>query len=156
MQRVSQPDIVVSQPHAPRVSQPNLPRVSQPNLQRVSQPSIEPQVQRRQTRRAPYRTPVRLDFDTGSFDARSEDLSRGGMFALVVPSGRPPGVGARASVRFALPSTGEIVAVHGVVRWMKSREAGATAVGIEFTALDTRTREALDQFVEILGQDVEV
>jgi serine/threonine-protein kinase len=132
-----------------------LPRVSQPQVERNSQVQIEPVVQRRKTRRAPYRTPVRLEFDTGAVDARSEDLSRGGMFALVIPSGRPPGIGARASIRFALPSTGEIATVHGVVRWIKPRDNGATACGMEFTALEQRVKDALDQFVEILGQDVE-
>jgi serine/threonine-protein kinase len=110
---------------------------------------------RRRTRRAPYRTPVRLEFDTGSFDARSEDLSRDGMFVLVLGDARPPGIGARTSARFALPSTGEIVTVHGVVRWMKPREHGAVAVGFEFVAMETRVREAIEQFVEILGRDVE-
>ena len=168
--RASQPDLDRAPPSAPRVSQPSMPRVSQPSMPRVSQPSMprssRPEIeldpnanlgpQRRETRRAPYRTPVRIEFDVGAFDARSEDLSRGGMLAVVVPSGRPPGVGARARVRFALPSTGEMATLQAVVRWVKPRESGATAIGLEFSAVDPRVRESLDQFVEILGQDVTV
>jgi len=112
--------------------------------------------QRRRTRRAPYRTPVRLEYGEAPVDARSEDLSRGGMFALVIPHGPPPTVGTRAAMRFALPSTGEMTNVTGIVRWTKPRDNGSIAVGLEFINLDPRAQKAVDQFVEILGQDVDV
>jgi serine/threonine-protein kinase len=118
-------------------------------------PPSSPAVSRRKTRRAPYRAPVRLELDTGTLDARSEDLSAGGIFLLLAPDVPRPGVGARAAVRFALPSTGEVVQLHGVIRWVKPREGGATAVGVEFVSLPARVQQALEHFVKLLGQDFE-
>jgi serine/threonine-protein kinase len=110
---------------------------------------------RRKSKRAPYRSPVRLELDTGQIDAKSEDLSKDGIFVLV-PEGSPaPAIGARVGVRFASPTTGDMVTVNGVVRWLKAREHAGMAIGIEFSYLDTRIREALERFVEIVGREVE-
>ena len=75
----------------------------------------------------------------------------------MIPEGapRPSAIGARTGVRFASPTTGEMLTLQGVVRWMKAREHAGTAVGIEFSYIDPRVREALEQFVEILGREVD-
>ena len=154
--------------HSPRVTPQSLPaqRVSQTKitipreapieLRTSPVPPVSTPASRRKSKRAPYRTPVRLELDTGQIEAKSEDLSKDGIFVLI-PEGspRPSAIGARIGVRFASPTTGEMVTCNGVVRWMKVREHAGMAVGIEFSYLDSRIREALERFVEIVGREVE-
>jgi serine/threonine-protein kinase len=123
---------------------------------RHSGPAPTSPASRRKTKRAPYRTPVRLELDTGQIDAKSEDLSKQGI-CILIPEGapRPSAVGARAGVRFASPTTGEMLTLPGTVRWMKVREHAGTAIGVEFSYLDPRIREGLERFVDIVGRDVE-
>lgn len=110
---------------------------------------------RRRFVRAPYITPVRLDCAGKSFDGRTEDLSMGGVMVMlteVLPQG------ADVVVRFALPTTGEYVRAHATVRWCRKQEGRARtpcAVGLEFKELDARVKNAIDQFVRIVGQEVE-
>lgn len=109
-------------------------------------------VSRRRAMRAPYITPVRVEFAGGSHDGRTEDLSAGGALVML------PDVldnGTQVQVRFALPMTGELLKAAAVVRWSRRREVAARApcaVGLEFSGLDARSREAIATFVRIIGQ----
>jgi len=61
-------------------------------------------------------------------------------------------------VRFALPTTGEYVTSHAVVRWtrvQRGRARLACAVGLEFVGLDPRVRASIEKFVRIVGTEVE-
>ena len=110
---------------------------------------------RRRAVRAPYMTPVRIDFAGGSFDGRTEDLSEGGALVMLPDT---LANGTQVQVRFALPMTGELLKAGAVVRWSKRRDLATRApcaVGVEFTNLEPRVRLAIAQFVRIVGQEVE-
>jgi serine/threonine-protein kinase len=107
---------------------------------------------RRRAVRAPYLTPVRVDFAGGSFDGRTEDLCEGGALVML-PDVLPNGT--QVQVRFALPLTGELLKAHAIVRWSKRNDVASRApcaVGIEFSNLEPRARAAIAQFVGIVGQ----
>lgn len=112
-------------------------------------------VQRRRFMRAPYITPVRIEHADGALDGRTEDLSMGGVMVML-PDTMPNG--SEVTVRFALPTTGAYVRAHAIVRW--SRKQGQNtktpcAVGLEFKNIEPTVRDAIDQFVRIVGQEVE-
>lgn len=112
-------------------------------------------VSRRRAVRAPYITPVRVDFAGGSYDGRTEDLSEGGALVML-PEALPNGT--QIQIRFALPMTGTLLKATAVVRWSKRRQVVAfapCAIGVEFVDVDPEVREAIAQFVRIVGQDTE-
>jgi hypothetical protein len=130
--------------------------ITELSRKKVTAPSIAPNgVSRRRAMRAPYITPVRVDFAGGSHDGRTEDLSEGGamvMLSDVLPSGT------QVQVRFAMPMTGELLKAAAVVRWAKRRDVASRApcaVGLEFVGLEPGVRAAIAQFVHIIGQEVE-
>ncbi len=103
--------------------------------------------QRRRFRRAPYVTPVRVIRPTGQTeDGRSEDLSEGGLLVLLEsPSNREETV----RVRFALPTTGRIIEVPAIAKWVrKVRDHGA--VGLEFSELPESARNGIRQYVALM------
>ena len=110
---------------------------------------------RRRHVRAPYITPVRLEDGNQMIDGRTEDLSANGLMVLLAEMPRSD---TKVTVRFALPTTGEYVASQAVVRWtrvQRGRARLACAVGLEFVALDARARASIEQFVRIVGTEVE-
>lgn len=112
-------------------------------------------VSRRRAARAPYITPVRVEFAGGAQDGRTEDLSEGGALVMLADT---LASGTQVQVRFALPMTGELLRAAAVVRWAKRREGAARtpcAIGLEFSGIDVRTRDAIGQFVRIVGGDGE-
>jgi serine/threonine protein kinase len=88
---------------------------------------------RRKLPRAPYVTPVRIVMGDLTVDGRTEDISIGGMLVVchqVCPTDR------RATIRFALPVEGKVVAADVEVRWVRAARAndpeGPRALGVEF------------------------
>jgi serine/threonine-protein kinase len=116
-------------------------------LARRGHESSEPPSHRRQFVRAPYVTPVLAMSPTGSeIDARSEEISEEGM--LVVSSQSFP-LGAPLKLRFASPTTGEMMVVSASVRW--TREArGRTAMGLEFINAPPTLRGVVARYIATL------
>ncbi|NUP04837.1 MAG: protein kinase [Polyangiaceae bacterium] len=113
-----------------------------------------PVVSRRRHQRAPFITPVRLVRADGThIDARSEDISEGGLLLVVPRAGDAavPNEGASETVmvRFALPTTGRVVTASGVVRWIKGGRR--CALGIEFSELAQDIRESIATYVKHFG-----
>ena len=102
---------------------------------------------RRHFARAPYVTEVVVLSPTGSkIEARSEEISEEGML-VVSPRSFP--LGAPIKLRFAGPTTGEMVVVSGTVRWTREgRER--TALGIEFINAPTVLRGAVAKYIAAL------
>ena len=99
-------------------------------LEPTPKPEAPPGPQRRRFARAPFVTPVRMVLADGScIDGRSEDISEGGLLAIV-DRGCPDG--SMVQVRFALPSSGRIATVPAVTRWVREGR-GKHALGLEFT-----------------------
>jgi serine/threonine protein kinase len=110
--------------------------------------AVEPiAVHRRQHVRAPYVTPVVLRSMTGSeIQARSEEISEEGMLVLS-PIGFA--LGARVQVHFASPLTGEMVALHALVRWIREGR-GRSAMGLEFVEVPPAVRGNIGQYIGML------
>ncbi len=120
---------------------------------------------RRRYRRAPYVSPCRVVREDGSnIDARTEDISEGGILVVLpqgfgTPAPRPDLTAALAAqgalekvkIRFALPTTGNIATVAGVVRWLRDGR-GRVALGIEFEGLLDEARTAIAMYVKHLGE----
>ncbi len=88
---------------------------------------------RRKLVRAAYVTPVRIVLGDLTIDGRTEDISTGGLLVVchqVCPTDT------KATIRFALPIEGKVVAVDVQVRWVKAARAsdpeGPRALGVEF------------------------
>lgn len=110
---------------------------------------------RRRAARAAYITPVRVEFAGGAQDGRTEDLSEGGALVMLPESLED---GTQVQVRFALPMTGELLKAAALVRWSKRRDSAARmpcAIGLEFSGIDVRSRDAIAQFVRIVGGEDE-
>lgn len=113
--------------------------------ERPTPPAPRPETPRRFAR-VPFITPVRVRFDQGMLDGRSEDLSEGGLMVLL-PVPLPEG--SSVQLRFALPRTGEVVGCTAVVRWVRAREArAACAVGLELVDVAPRIRAAIAEYVQ--------
>jgi serine/threonine protein kinase len=88
--------------------------------------------ERRQRPRAPYVTPVLLlRPNAEAVEARSEEIGVEGMLVL---SPQSFSVGMTLDLRFAVPTTGEMVVVAGSIRWTREGR-GKAALGVEFGAL---------------------
>ncbi|MBN2194453.1 MAG: protein kinase [Polyangiaceae bacterium] len=102
---------------------------------------------RRRFARAPYVTPIRLVLPDGSVvDGRTEDISEGGLLALVprrCESELP------IQLRFALPMTGRIVTLNARSRWVRVARVGAAA-GLEFIDLPEDCRAAIRTYVSLM------
>jgi serine/threonine-protein kinase len=98
--------------------------------------------------RAPYVTPVRVIRPSGdSIDGRSEDVSIGGLLAVLTQSCAQ---GELVRVRFALPITGKIAEVEATTRWIRTAR-GKDAVGLEFRAVASDAREVIERYVTAMG-----
>jgi serine/threonine-protein kinase len=98
--------------------------------------------------RAPYVTPVRvLRPDGTSIDGRSEDVSGGGLLAVLTTS---VAANELVRVRFALPIVGKIAELEATTRWIRTAR-GKDAVGLEFRSITTEAKEAIDRYVSAMG-----
>ncbi len=125
---------------------------------------VDPQVAagttRRRHQRAPYIAPCRvLRADGTNIDGRSEDISEGGLLIVLPQSLRGQGAAqAREGVesirvRFALPTTGVIATVTGLVRWIKDGK-GRAALGIEFDGASPEVVASIATYVKLVGANV--
>lgn len=122
------------------------PTSCEPAVHRQAMQEVET---RRQQRRAPYVTPVRLVLTSGNADGRSEDISSGGM--LVTVRGDAD-VSPRVIVRFALPTTGRVVSIPATTRWTR-RQPGRTALGLSFDGIEPSAVEAIDAYVRYVSAE---
>ncbi len=113
-------------------------------------PPSKPTPHRRAAARAVYATPVRLIHGSESLDGRSEDVSEGGMLALV--HGRVER-GERVQVRFALPTSGDRITVPAEIRWCRDARGGMNAIGIAFQEPDTTMVEDIAMYVAFFGAE---
>jgi serine/threonine protein kinase len=104
----------------------------------------QPPPRRRQFMRAPYVTPVLVKPPAGGeIDARSEEISEEGML-VVAPLSLP--LGTQVKLRFASPTTGEMMAVVASVRWTREGR-GRTATGVEFVNAPPALRGAVARYI---------
>jgi eukaryotic-like serine/threonine-protein kinase len=102
---------------------------------------------RRQFVRAPYVTPVLIVSPAERpIDARSEEISEEGMLVVSPVSF---GLGASLQLRFACPTTGEMIAISGSVRWTREGR-GRTAMGLEFIDAPQALRGAVARYIATL------
>jgi serine/threonine-protein kinase len=132
-----------------RVAQPNAPRWTA-----LLEPPARPETatQRRGFQRAPYVTPVSILFPHGATDGRSEDVSEGGLLVLTRHECE---IGARATLRFAMPIEGRVASCDATARWVRSASAntaeGTRAVGFEFVDLGDELRASIQRYVSLMG-----
>ncbi len=102
---------------------------------------------RRQFVRAPYVTPVLIVSPAdGEIDARSEEICEEGML-IVSPISFP--LGLALTLRFASPTTGQMIAVSASVRWTREGR-GRTAMGLEFIDAPPTLRGSVARYIETL------
>jgi c-di-GMP-binding flagellar brake protein YcgR len=80
-------------------------------------------------------------------DARSEDISLGGMLVI------PKALCAEAeniAVVFALPISGQIVEIRAISRWVKAARS-RQAMGVEFSALPPNAHAEIERYVHLMG-----
>ena len=107
--------------------------------------------QKRQFLRAPYITPIVLVPPSGvTVEARSEEVSEEGMLIL---SPVHYDLGAKLNVRFASPSSGEMIAVDASVRWTRDGR-GKSAIGLEFAEVPESLRRAIADYITSLAASV--
>ena len=95
--------------------------------------------------RAAYVTPVTIYDQAGTvIEARSEDISIKG---LLVTLASELEIGARLRIRLALPMTGTVVLLTGIVRWTRPAR-GKTAVGLEYVEPSLDVQRAIDRFIQ--------
>lgn len=107
----------------------------------------------RRHKRAPYRTPVRIEVaGVGPVDGRTEDVSQGGVFIVTRAD---IGEGAEVTMRFALPVDGKIVSETGIVRWSRAAPGAAAAdlraLGVELSSPGTETLRQIERYVALMG-----
>ncbi|HXN34410.1 MAG TPA: serine/threonine-protein kinase [Polyangiaceae bacterium] len=115
---------------------------AQPGREASKEPS-----RRRQFVRAPYVTPVLLVSPADSeVDARSEEISEEGM---LVVSPQSFALGAVLKLRFASPTTGEMIVLSASVRWTREGR-GRTAMGLEFIHAPPALRTVVASYIATL------
>lgn len=109
-------------------------------------PKAAATAEQRRHRRAPYRTPVRMEVSgKAPIDGRSEDVSQGGLL-IMTRSTMPQGTA--VVLRFALPIDGRVVSEEGVVKW-----ARGTAIGVALASPGPDTTKQIERYVELMGED---
>lgn len=104
-------------------------------------------ISRRQYVRAAYVAPLRLAYEGGTTDGRTEDISEGG--ALVVGMAGPI-EGREVLLRIPLPTSGRIVQVRALAKWVRTRR-GAQALGVEFIELSDDARADIARYVTLMS-----
>lgn len=117
-------------------------------------------VSRRRFVRAPYTAPCRVVRKNGNpIDGRIEDISKGGLLVVLKAASSSAELpqfdasGEEVSVRFALPTSGLVVAQRASVRWVKDAR-GRAAIGVEFVELAPETEKAIDAYVSYMAPSV--
>jgi serine/threonine protein kinase len=121
---------------------------------RAESPTVADNVlRRRQFVRAPYVTPVRILLEGGrSIDGRTEDISEGGL--LVVADGECASNEA-VKVRLPLPTTGRVVTLDAVARWVKTNR-NQRALGLEFQGASEDVKKEIRAYAALMtGAKVE-
>ncbi len=112
---------------------------------------LEEIMSRRKFSRAPYITPVRITLRDKTIDARSEDVSEGG---LLVITNQPVPENETVVMQFALPATGELITCYGDVRWNRPRPENPhapCATGIQFNGLAESALMVIRHYVSVAG-----
>jgi eukaryotic-like serine/threonine-protein kinase len=105
----------------------------------------------REAPRAPFSAPIRVLVQGETVDLRSEDISETGLLAI-----GPMGfvAGESCVLRFALPTTGEIISAHVVVRWVRGRAGGSDrascAIGFQFVDPPTQLMSSIAAYVQVM------
>jgi serine/threonine-protein kinase len=99
---------------------------------------------RRGFARAVYGAPVELWVGEQVIQGRSEDISEGGL--LIIADGVVD-EGTQLTLRLPLPATGSIVACPARIQWVRERETGKSAMGIELVDLESSVRQAIADYV---------
>jgi len=102
---------------------------------------------RRRFPRAPYVTPVRIYHGETVLEGRSEDVSVGGLLVLAPQAFEQEEL---VRVRFALPTTGQVIEIGATARWVKAARVTG-AVGLQFTSLPPDAHEVIDRYVTMMG-----
>lgn len=117
--------------------------------------------QRRKWPRAPYMTPVQIMLkDHRTFDARTEDISEGGLLIIArepfEPDLRIVECNLQVGVRFALPMEGRVVSCDANLRWSRSQRGGGAlgpcALGLEFIDPPAALRASIARYVQLMGE----
>lgn len=114
----------------------------------VEPPAPVSMAARRQFARVPYNAPIRLVTAAGAIDGRTEDISEGGVLAVVAGE---CGEGEAVTIRFPLPVSGRVVLGAGVARWIRSQR-GRRAVGIAFHTLGAEALAEVRAYVELMSR----
>lgn len=133
---------------APKAGSAETPSLLSGPTSRGSHTSPDGAAVKRKFPRAPYVTPVRvLRPDGTSIDGRSEDVSCGGLLAVMTTS---VAASELVRVRFALPIVGKIAELEATTRWIRTAR-GKDAVGLEFRAITAEAKDAIDRYVAAMG-----
>jgi serine/threonine protein kinase len=107
-----------------------------------------PDVRRRRFTRAPYVTHISIRREKEPpVDARSEDISLGGMLVIPKVLCREAEV---ITVVFALPITGQLVEIRATSRWIKTARS-RQAMGVEFMAVRPDVQAEIERYVQLMG-----
>jgi serine/threonine-protein kinase len=103
---------------------------------------------RRRFTRASYVAPIRVVTDKGMVDGQTVDISEGG--ALLISnvecaSDQP------VKVRLPLPTSGRVMVLDAVTRWVKSHRSQRT-LGVEFAELPAPAREDIGNYVRLMNR----
>jgi serine/threonine-protein kinase len=110
-----------------------------------------PDAPRRRFARAPYVTHISIRREKeGPVDARSEDISLGGM--LVIPKVLCNEAEV-ITVVFALPITGQLVEIRATSRWIKTARS-RQAMGVEFSAMRPDAHAEIERYVQLMGANL--
>lgn len=103
----------------------------------------------RRFRRAAYITPLRVLHGAASIDGRCEDISEGGLLAIVDAECEAD---ATVEVRVPLPGSGRVVQLRATARWVR-RNRGALALGLEFLDPPAEVRDSIKAYVELMSSE---
>jgi hypothetical protein len=102
---------------------------------------------RRRFPRAPYVTPVRIYHGEMVLEGRSEDVSVGGLLVLAPQAFEQAEL---VKVRFALPTTGQVIEIGATARWVKAARVTG-AVGLQFSSLPADAHDVIERYVTTMG-----
>lgn len=94
--------------------------------------------------RAVYGAPVELWLGETVIQGQSEDLSEGGL--LIIANGVVD-EGTELVLRFPLPASGTIVSCPARIQWVRERETGRSAMGVELVDPENAVKEAISDYV---------
>ncbi|MDQ3032829.1 MAG: serine/threonine-protein kinase [Myxococcota bacterium] len=118
-----------------------------PAAAREAAPTVADNIlRRRHFVRAPYVTPVRVLREGRTLDGRTEDISEGGV--LVVADGETV-ANEMVKVRLPLPTTGRVVTIDAVVRWIKTNR-NQRALGLEFEGVSEDVKNEIRAYAALM------